>query len=518
MNRELIIRKHDRDIDIALLEDKLLVELHKDRTDSSFSTGDIMLGRVKKVASGLNAAFIDIGHEKSAFLLYMNLGPQVKSFLKFLKLVQDPSNKTKPSVETFNNEPDIEKTGKITNALQPNQFILVQIIKEAINTKGPRVSTEISIAGRYMVLIPFSNKVSVSQKIKNAEERDRLKILVKSIRPKNFGIIIRTCAENKMAADLYSEMESLKAKWECVVNKLSTAKPPALLVSEIDKTNVILRDILNESFNNIQVNDSSTYEEIKLFLKQIAPDKEDILKLYKSKGDIFTFFGVDKQIKSSFGKITTIKNGIYLIIEKTEALHVIDVNSGSRINNDGSQEETALAVNTEAAKEIARQLRLRDLGGIIVVDFIDMKLAAHRKQLFESLCEDMKNDKARHTVLPPTKFGLIQITRQRVRPEITIETLEKCPSCNGQGVVKPTILLENDIEDTIKYLVQNQNEKLLNLCVHPYIYAYLTKGVFSSIRKKWQKKYHIKLKLHSMPEYSFLDYRFFNSLMEEINL
>lgn len=517
MNKELVIRKQGKDIDIALLEDKILAEVHKDKVDSSFSTGDIMFARVKKITPGLNAAFLDIGHEKGAFLLYINLGTQVKSLVKFTKQVLDPNNTELPKVENFKLEPEIDKAGKISNIIQPNQFLLVQIVKEAISTKGPRVATEISIAGRYLVLIPFSNKISVSQKIKNAEERDRLKQLVRSIKPKNFGVIIRTIAENKMAADLYSDLSVLKNKWDTIVQKLRTAHPPTLLMSEIDRTNVILRDILNESFNNIQVNDSDLYDEIKSYLKQIAPDKLDIVKLYKGKVDIFVSLGIDKQIKSSFGKITTIKNGIYLIIEKTEALHVIDVNSGSRFNLDGNQEENALAVNLEASKEIARQLRLRDLGGIIVVDFIDMNLATNRKLLFENLKAEMAKDTAKHTVLPPTKFGLIQITRQRVRPEITIETLEKCPSCNGQGVIKSSVLIENDIEDTLKYLVQEQNEKSLNLCVHPFLYAYLTKG-FLSIRRKWQKKYNIKLKIHSMPNYSFLDFRFFNNLMEEINL
>ena len=520
MNRELVIRKQDRNIDIALLEEKQLVELHKDRTDSSFSAGDVLLARVKKISPGLNAAFLDIGHDKNGFLLYMNLGPNFKSLAKYAKAASDPSPKELTKVEDFKLEPEIAKTGKISTMLQQHQYVLIQIIKEAISTKGPRVSGEISLAGRYMVLIPFSNKISVSQKIKNAEERERLKLLVKSIKPKNFGVIIRTVAENKMVADLYSDMADLKAKWDKITNKLKTARPPALLISEADRANVILRDVLNESFNSIQVNDSDIYDEIKSYLKHIAPDQVDIVKLYKSKGDIFNFFGIDKQIKSAFGKVTTIKGGIYLIIEKTEALHVIDVNSGSRVNSnsDGPSDENTLNINIEACKEVARQLRLRDLGGIIVVDFIDMHSNSNRKALFDCLRAEMAKDKAKHTILPPSKFGLIQITRQRVRPEIVIETLEKCPSCNGQGVIKSSMLLENDIEETLRSLVQAQNEKTLNLGVHPYVYAYMTKGLFSSVRKRWQRKYNIKLKIIAMPDFSFLDYRFFNSLMEEINL
>ena len=522
MNKDLVIRKHDREVDIALLEDNVLVELQKDRTDNSFSTGDIFFARVKKIMSGLNAAFMDIGHEKNAFLIYLDLGTQLNSLLKFTSSMQNgglPGDNGVQKVEGFKLEPEISKTGKISSTLSLNKYLPVQIVKEAISTKGPRVSSDIAFAGRYLVLIPFSNKISISQKIKQAEERNRLKSIIQSIRPKNFGIIIRTMAESKMVADLYNDLKDLEDKWNKVVEKLPTAKPPSILLSEIDRANVILRDMLNESFNNIHVNEQSLYEDTKNYLKKIAPEKVDILRLYKGKGDIFEFFGIEKQIKSSFGKITTIKNGIYLYIEKTEALHVIDVNSGPRANNnDDSMEDNALAVNLEASKEIARQLRLRDLGGIIVVDFIDLEKAANRRLLFERLIADMANDKAKHTVLPPTKFGLIQITRQRVRPEVTINTQEKCPACNGTGIIKSSILLENDIEDTLKYLVQEQNENNLTLGVHPYVYAYLSQGFFNSIVKKWQRKYHVKLKLCSMSSYSMLDYRFFNNLMEEINL
>ncbi|MGI6717892.1 MAG: Rne/Rng family ribonuclease [Bacteroidales bacterium] len=517
MERELVIRKQDKNIDIALLEDKLLVELHKDRTDSDFSVGDVMFAKVQKILPGLNAAFVNIGHEKKAFLLYLNLGSKINTYLNYIEAVRKSDPKKIPQVENFKIEPEISKTGKISNVLKAQQTIMVQIVKEAINTKGPRVSTDISLAGRYLVLIPFSNKISISQKIKNPEERDRLKTLVKSIKPKNFGIIIRTIAEDRMVADLYSDLIRLKNKWDNIVTKLRTAEVPSVLMSEIDRTNVILRDVLNESFNSICVNDENVYDEVKETLKKIAPGKIDILKLYKGKNDIFNNCGIDKQIRSSFGRITTIKNGIYLIIEKTEALHVIDVNSGSRVNTDGNQEENALSVNLDAAVEVARQLRLRDIGGIIIVDFIDLKKAANRKTLFETLQNEMVKDKAKHSILPPTKFGLIQITRERLRPEVEIETFEKCPSCGGDGVIKSSMLLENDIEDTLKYLVSEQNEKKLNLGVNPYVYAYLTKKGMNSIRREWQKKYGVRLKLHSMPNYSFLDYRFFNELMEEIN-
>lgn len=522
MNKELIIKKRDREVDIALLDDNVLVELHKDRTDNSFSAGDIYLAKVKKNMPGLNAAFLDIGHEKNAFLIYVDLGTQFRSLMKFTKKLQQKElqgDNGVEMVESFKLEPEISKTGKISNEVAPNQLIPVQIIKEAISTKGPRVSSELAIAGRYLVLIPFSNKISISQKIKQSEERSRLKTLVQSIRPKNFGIIIRTVAESRMVVDLYNDLEDLQKKWNDVVTKLAEAKPLSILLSEIDRANVILRDVLNESFNSIYVDDEELFDDTKHYLKQIAPDKVDILKLYKGKGDIFEFYGVEKQIRHSFGKIVTIKSGIYLYIEKTEALYVVDVNSGPRASNKtDSLEDSALSVNLEACKEIARQLRLRDIGGIIVVDFIDMDKASNRKTLYKSLVAEMANDKARHTVLPPSKFGLIQITRQRIRPEVTVDNLEKCPACHGTGIIKPSLSLENEIEETLQYLVQEQNEKNLTLGVHPYVFAYLSQGLLNSLLKKWQRKYHVKLKLCSMNDYNILDFRFFNNLMEEINL
>ena len=384
MNKELIIDANPSEVTIALLEDKVLVELNKEKTNNNFSVGDVYLGRVKKIMPGLNAAFIDVGYEKDAFLHYLDLGPQVNSLIKYTKLAFS-GKAVQISMPEFSGEADIEKTGKISNVVSPNQQILIQVAKEPISTKGPRVSSEISFAGRYLVLVPFSNRISVSQKIKSIEERNRLKRLISSIKPKNYGVIIRTVAENKKVADLDADLSHLISKWEAVAAKLINAKAPQKIVSEIDRTSAILRDLLNESFNNIHVNDPVMYEEVRNYIGTFAPDKVDIVKLYKGKIPIFENFGVDKQIKNAFGKIVTIRSGVYLIIEHTEALHVIDVNSGHRVNSEISQEENALAVNLEAATELTRQLRLRDMGGIIVIDFIDMHEGGNRRKLYQRL-------------------------------------------------------------------------------------------------------------------------------------
>lgn len=516
MNRELIIDSSATEVSIALLEDKNLVELNTEKNNNSFAVGDVYLGKVKKIMPGLNAAFVDVGYEKDAFLHYLDLGPQVSSLNKYLKQALG-GRATQLTMADFEAEPDIEKTGKISQVLTPNQFVLVQIAKEPISTKGPRISSEISFAGRFLVLVPFSNRISISQKIKSVEERNRLKRLIQSIKPKNYGVIIRTVAEGKKVADLDADLQTLAVKWETALRKLGTATPPQKVISELDRTQAILRDLLNESFNSIHINDSVIYEEVRNYIKTIAPEKTEIVKLYKGKVPIFENFGVDKQIKNSFGKVVTIKSGVYLIIEHTEALHVIDVNSGHRVNSGSNQEENAVSVNLEAASEIARQLRLRDMGGIIVIDFIDMHEGLNRRKLYQKLKDEMARDRAKHSILPPSKFGLVQITRQRVRPEMNVEILEKCPVCDGTGEIKPSIIQVDEIENNLRYLIRDQNEQKLTLTVHPFIFAYLTHGWYS-IRMKWFFKFKQWIRLKEVPSHHMLEYHFLNKHDDEIKI
>ncbi|HEX8517483.1 MAG TPA: Rne/Rng family ribonuclease [Bacteroidia bacterium] len=515
---ELIIDVTPSEVVIALLNDKRLVELNREKSNNNFSVGDIYLGRVKKVMPGLNAAFVDVGYEKDAFLHYLDLGPQAASLNKYTKLVQT-GKQTTSNLMYYKFEPDIQKDGKIGNILNANQQILIQIAKEPISTKGPRITTEISLAGRYLVLIPFAEKISVSQKIKTTEEKTRLKRLIQSIKPKNFGVIIRTVAEGKSVADLDADLNDLVKKWETVYQNLKTAQPPFKVLGEIDRTSAILRDLLNASFNSIHINDAALFEEIRTYLQTIAPDKEKILKLYKGPAPIFDHFGVDRQIKGLFGKTVTMRSGGYLIVEHTEALHVIDVNSGNRAKSDNNQETNALEVNLEAATEVARQLRLRDMGGIIVVDFIDLHSADNRKLLFDKIKDEMSKDRAKHNILPPSKFGLIQITRQRVRPEMNIVTVEKCPTCGGSGEIQASILLMDQIENNLRYILKEQNEKDVTLCVHPYLEAYINKGWwFNSLKAQWGKKYGKSFKVKPVNSYNFMEYRFLNKNEDEIKI
>ncbi len=520
MNSELIIDSSANEVHIALVEEKRLVELNTEKKENNFSVGDIYLGRVKKLMPSLNAAFVDIGYEKDAFLHYLDLGAQVQSMIKFMKNTQG-GRQPEALLNNFELEADIHKAGKIGQVLAPNMNIMVQIAKEPISSKGPRITSEISFAGRYVVLVPFSDIVSVSQKIKSSAERLRLKRLATSIKPRNFGIIVRTVAEGKKVADLDRDVQDLAAKWNTLYEQLKSSQPPAKLLGEIDRTSTILRDLLSPDFNAVHVNDVRVAEEIKSYIRGIAPDQVDIVKMYKGKMPIFEHFAIDKQIKSLFGKTVNMAGGSYLIIEHTEAMHVIDVNSGGR--NKGavdSQESNALQTNLMAAKEISRQLRMRDMGGIIVIDFIDMKNTLHRKQLFDTLRDEMKQDRARHTILPPSKFGLVQITRERVRPVTDIVTAEKCPACDGTGEIKASMLLIDDIENNLRYLCREQNEKNLTLQVHPYVAAFLKIDFwkFKSFQWQWRKKFKRWIKVEPISAYHIMEYHFLNAQGEEIKL
>lgn len=516
MSSELVVDVQPKEISTALLENNRLVELQKEAQNISFSVGDIYLGKVKKLMPGLNAAFVDVGYEKDAFLHYLDLGTQFNSCAKFLKQSLADTKRTL-NLSKFNLLPDIEKEGTVNDILKPGQEVLVQIAKEPISSKGPRLTAEISFAGRFLVLIPFSDKVSISQKIKSSEERMRLKQLIQSIRPRNFGVIVRTVAEGKRVAELNNELKTLVKCWEDSLVKLQKAKLPSLIFEETGRTVGVLRDIFSPSFENIYVNDQEAYQQIYNYVSLIAPERKDIVKLYQGALPIFDNFAITKQIKSSFGKTVSFKSGAYLIIEHTEALHVIDVNSGNRSKAATNQESNALDVNLNAAEEIARQLRLRDMGGIIVIDFIDMMEAEHRQKLYDRMMELMSKDRARHNILPLSKFGLMQITRQRVRPALDITTSEDCPVCHGKGIIPPSILFTDRLEDKIHYLVFKLKVRKFTLHVHPYIAAYINQGVFS-LKWKWKCKYTFRFRLIPDQSLALLDYKFFDAEKNEIDL
>ena len=517
MTSEVVIDVHEKDISIALLEDKNLVEYQTEPRSASFSVGNIYVAKVRKLMPGLNACFVNVGHERDAFLHYLDLGNQFNSYEKYLKQVQSDRKKLYPFAKA-SRMPDLKKDGTIATTLQKDQEVLVQIVKEPISTKGPRLTGELSFAGRYLVLVPFNDKVSVSSKIKSGEERARLKQLIQSIKPKNFGVIVRTVAEGKRVAELDTELKVLLKRWEDAITKVQkTTERPQLVFEETSRAVALLRDLFNPTYENIYVNDEQVYQEVKEYVTLIAPEKAGIVKLYKGNVPIFDNFNITKQIKSSFGKTVNYKRGAYLIIEHTEALHVVDVNSGNRTRSENGQEANALDVNLGAADELARQLRLRDMGGIIVVDFIDMNLAEDRQLLYERMCKNMQKDRARHNILPLSKFGLMQITRQRVRPAMDVNVEETCPTCFGKGKIKSSILFTDQLERKIDYLVNKIGVKKFYLHVHPYVAAYINQGVIS-MKRKWQMKYGFGVHVISSQKMAFLQYEFYDSKRQFIDM
>jgi len=514
MSNELVIDVSSSHVEIALLENKRLVELNRESNDVKFAVGDIYLGKVKKIMPGLNAAFVDVGYEKDAFLHYLDLGPQFQTLNKFLRLAAAKKIKLTP-FPRINPEPDINKDGKISEVLKAGQTILVQIAKEPISTKGPRLTSEISVAGRNMVLVPFSDKISVSQKIETTEEKTRLKKLIQSICPKNYGVIVRTAAEGKMVAELDQELRRLIAKYENGFSKLEKQVVPSLVLGETDRTISLIRDVYSNDFTNIYINNEDAAADAKEYVGTIDSEKKKMVRYYNGKMPIFEYFGIDKQIKASFGKTVSFKSGAYLIIEHTEAFHVIDVNSGNR-SKTGDQETNALEVNLAAAEEIARQLRLRDMGGIIVIDFIDMHGNENRQKVFDKMKEVMASDRTKHNILPLSKFCLMQITRQRVRQEMAIETEENCPVCKGTGKVTPTLLFIEEIEQRVRYIFEELQKKSLTIELHPFVGAFLTRGFIFSKVCKWRWKYHKGIKIVEMNSMSFLGSKYYDEHQDEI--
>lgn len=515
VERDLILNSTPEGVDIALLEDRELVELHKEKAGKQFTVGDVYLGRVTKIVPGLNAAFVDVGFEKDAFLHYTDLGPNIRTLMQVSKQAV-AGNLNDLMIRDLKYEKQIVKTGKINEVLNKKQSILVQVLKEPISTKGPRLTCDLAIPGRYMVLLPFNDTIGVSKKIGSAEERKRLERLIESIRPKNFGVVVRTVAEGKSVADLHQDMQNSIDKWKEMMKGLKGANPPKKVHGELQKTNTLLRDMLNDTFNRIMVNDRELFNELTDYINTIAPDRKGMVQFYNGQQrSIFDHFGVTRQIKSLFGKTVTIPGGAYLVIEHTEALHVIDVNSGHKIGNRDDQETTALKVNLSAAKEVARQLRLRDIGGIIVVDFIDQRKHDNKKQIHKALKDHMKSDRAKHSVLPLSKFGLMQITRERTRPQVNIATQEDCPTCGGTGKIEASILVTDKIEDALEEIMREH--KKVNLYVHPFVDAYLKKGIMSK-RVKWSRLYKRWIGIYPNQNYHLTEYHFFDKEGEEISL
>ena len=515
-DKDLIVDVTSTEVHIALMENHRLIEYNTESsTGNKFTVGDVHLGKVKKILPNLNAAFVDIGDKKEAFIHYLDLGLYFTAFDRFVKESNQNTNLPDLYSRIELGEP-LPKEGRIESILKPGQMIVAQIVKEPISTKGSRLTAEISLAGRNIVLLPFAEKVSISSKIGSKEEKRRLETLVRSILPKNYGAIIRTAAEGKNAATLVGETKALIEKWESSWKKIAHNKNVQLLFTEYSKTTTVLRDLLNDSFSNIWINDEKVCDEARKYIALIAPEQEKIVHLYEGKQPIYDHFEVTRQIKSSFGKVVPMRQGAYLVIETTEALNVIDVNSGIRTKT-SDQEENSFEVNKIAAEEIARQLRLRDMGGIVIVDFIDMESNDHKNALFKYMQELMEDDRAKHNVLPLTKFGLMQITRQRIRPVTEINTMEQCPVCHGTGKIHSSVVIDEEIERKIAYYVIEKGYKTLTLKTSPILGAYLKRGLFNSFLSKWKKHYKVKLDLEEVTDFTVLQHELYNEKKEKLD-
>ena len=507
MKSELIVDVQPQEIAIALTEDDRLQEVAREKRDQdNFAVGNIYYGRVKKVMPALNAVFVDVGHEKEAFLHYLDLGSQFRTLQTYVtKAVSD--RRRVPLMQKTQRQPEVGKEGQIADVLKVGDPILVQVSKEPINTKGPRLTAEISMAGRNIVLIPFADGVMVSQKIKREAERQRLKQLMLSIKPQGFGIIVRTVAEDKRVAELDNELRLLLERWEQTVKTLQQREPVSLVSEEMGRTLGIIRDVLSPDFTSIQINDRDIYDDVRRYLELIAPESAKIVKLYQGTQPIFDHFDITRQMKTGLGRTVGFKHGGYLIIDKTEALFSIDVNSGSKkIFED--QEENAFQFNMLAADELVHQLRLRDIGGIIIVDFIDMDDKDHQQKLYDYVRKLMERDRAKHNVLPLSKFGLMQITRQRVRPAVEVEVMETCPTCMGKGKIQASILFTDQLEEACEHM-REQFGRGLTLHLHPYVYSYVCRGWLMSLKAQWRRKYGVRVVENQ--SLGMLDMRFFDA-------
>jgi len=506
MSRELIVQSKASHVELALMEKNRLVEFHQEKNDNKLNVGDVFLSKITKLTPGLNATFVNIGHKKEGFLHYSDLGPKVLSQINLLDQLQ-----TNPdfSFDEYDKLPEIDKNGKINEVLKRGLPILVQITKEPISTKGPRLTSEITLAGRYAVLVPLNDQISISRKIKEPNERKRLSDIFSKYGAKNYGFIVRTAAEGQKTEDLERDIMALKEKWVKILDTVAGSKAPSKIYTELNKSFSILRDLLSSDFNKVVCDNSLIAAEISDYIAVIAPEKKKMVEHYKGKKPVFDQFQVTRQMKSLFGKTVNLSNGAYLVIEHTEAMNVIDVNSGNKVNADADQEKNSLQVNLMAAEEIARQLRLRDIGGIIIIDFIDMKKSENKKLVLQTMRDSMTLDRSKHTILSITKFGLMQITRQRVKPLVHIETTETCPTCKGAGEIDSPLLVLDEIEDDLDYLLTELNYQKIKIITHPFIEAYLKKGLWKSQQWQWFFKYKKWSEIHSDLSLHLTQYKFF---------
>jgi len=496
MKNQIIIHSSGNQTRVALLENRELAQLFIESEENQRTVGDIYLARVHKVMSGIRAAFIDVGMEKDAFLHFSDAGDHLGDYIKMMNGSKSISKEANKDLQKFDKLSNYDKQTLAGKLLQNNQRVLVQIVKEPIGSKGPRVSTDITIAGRFLVLIPMGNYIAISKKINSGRERRRLKKIAGDMLPDGFGVIIRTVAQGQDKESLEDDMRTVLKKWERILNKLENAKPPTLLYKDLDITESLIRDLFAKQYDRVLIDDYQLYKSIKSYVSQIAPKMLPSVELYKGKDHIFDHVNIAHDVNSIFSPRVRMPSGGYLIFEQTEAMYVVDVNSGPYAAKE-KQEDNSLKTNLEAAREIAKQLRLRDIGGIIVVDFIDLRDDKNRKKIYDELKKEFKKDRAKTNVIGMSDFGLIQITRQRIRPSVVNSVSKVCPTCGGSGSVVSQDTIVTDIESWISKFKYSTEYRAVDIYINPYLRSYLTRGLFS-LRFKWMMKY--KLRISFVPD------------------
>jgi len=506
MKNQIIIHASEHQVRTALLENGELTQLFIESEQNQRTVGNIYLARVHKVMSGIKAAFIDMGTPKDAFLHFSDAGDHLESYIRLLNGSNAVPKELRKSPKEVANMSSYDKQQRVGKILQEGQKVLVQIVKEPIGSKGPRVSTDITIAGRYLVLIPMGDYIAISRKINRRRDRKKLKSIVGSMLPEGFGVIIRTVAKGKNKKAIEDDMRNVLKKWEKILDRIEGAQPTTLLFNDLDMTESLIRDLFDKHYDRVLVDDPELHESIKGYVGDIAPNMLPNVQLYKGSSHIFDYMNIAKDVDSIFNPRVSMPSGGYLIFEQTEAMYVVDVNSGPYAAKK-RQEDNSLKTNLDAAREVAKQLRLRDIGGIIVVDFIDLREDKNRKKVYDELKKEFHKDQAKTNVLPMSDFGLVQITRQRIRPSVVNSVSDDCPMCAGTGNVISEHTVIEDIDAWLSKFRSSTGYRVVDIYVNPFIKPYITSGFLKSKRCKWMFRYRLKVNIIEDETMSVNDFR-----------
>lgn len=514
MNKEIIINTIGDETRIAITEDGLLTEYFVEQADSQRSVGDIYLGRVAKIIPGIKAAFIDVGHKQDAFLHFSDIDPKIEELNALigdedadvdLEEEDEENNHEKITIQTSTNfQRPIQNLPK----LEKGKEIIVQVTKEPVGNKGFRVTTRITLPGRFLVLLPFDNKIGVSKKIHDPRKRKRLRKIVRSIIPEGFGVIVRTVAANEDEETIKEELNRLLNTWKEIEQTIKNEKAPALVYKDASTTSSVIRDLFNYDVSKIVVDSKKIYKQLRDYLHQVHPELEDRIELYKGKEPIFDVFGIEPQLRIAMSRKVPLPSGGHIVIDQTEAMTVIDVNTGKYAAS-MHQELNSLKIDLEAAREICRQVRLRDIGGIIIIDFIDLEEEKNKKKVFDELKKEFRKDRAKVSILPMTEFGLVQITRQRVRKSIFQRTRDVCPTCGGTGILISKESLLKEIEHWLRRFKLGKFLPKVTLKINPFLEKEILKG-FIPRYIRWRLKFRILLNVELDVSLKVDEFRFFD--------